>query len=152
MARLLSPFSPSMALLLGCFALVLPPCSNGHASPKVDPNIRQKACDGQLVGPNSTVGNFGMQLGSDWAIITPQGDTSGLEGCFFRVDTSVGKTILTNCVVGHRCLAVGGVQGVRGAIGNIPGGPAVDVLTQVITAVDITTIEEQAMKSCRNNN
>jgi hypothetical protein len=111
MARLLSPFSPSMALLLGCFALVLPPCSNGHASPKVDPNIRQKACDGQLVGPNSTVGNFGMQLGSDWAIITPQGDTSGLEGCFFRVDTSVGKTILTNCVVGHRCLAVGGVQG-----------------------------------------
>ena len=38
--------------------------------------------------PNSTVGNFGMQLGSDWAIITPQGDTSGLEGCFFRVATS----------------------------------------------------------------
>jgi hypothetical protein len=60
----------------------------------------------------------------------------------------VGKAILTSCVVGHRCLVVGSVQGVRGAIGNNPGGPAVNVLTQVITAVDITTIEEQAIKSC----
>ena len=150
MGRLLSRFSPSISLLLGCFALVLPSYSSGHASPKIEPTARQKPCDGQLVGPNSTVGNFGMQLGSDWAIITPQGDTSGLEGCFFRVVTSVGKAILTNCVIGHRCLVVGSVQGVRGAIGNNPGGPAVDVLTQVITAVDITTIEEQAIKSCRN--
>jgi hypothetical protein len=111
-------------------------------------DIRLKACDGQLVGPNSTVGNFGMQLGSDWAIINP--DPSGLGGCFFRVGTSVGRTILANCVVGHRCLVAGGVQGVRGAIGNNLGGPAVDVLTQIITAVDITIIEEQAIKSCRN--
>jgi hypothetical protein len=67
----------------------------------------------------------------------------------FPSRTSVGKAILTNCVLGHRRLVVGSVQGVRGAIGNNPGGPAVDVLTQVITAVDITTIEEQAIKSCR---
>ncbi len=97
-----------------------------------------------LVGPNSTVGNFGMQLGSNLAIINP--DSSGLDGCFVQVTSSIGKVIFANCVVGHRCLVVGGVQRVWGMIEN--GFGPVDVLTQVITALDITAIEEQAIKSC----
>ena len=104
--------------------------------------VGPKSCDGELVGPNGTVGSWGMRLGPEWAVINL--DSTGYEGCFFQVNGQVGKAILENCTVGHRCLVAGAVKYVRGAIGNAPGGPAVSVLTQVITAVDITTIEEKA--------
>ena len=109
--------------------------------------MQPRTCDGQLIGPGSTAGEYGMRLGSDWAIINT--DRSGLGGCFFKVDSSVGKAIFGNCTVGHRCLVVGAIQKVRGFIENLPGGPAVDVLNDLFTTLDITTIEEEAKRSSR---
>jgi hypothetical protein len=93
--------------------------------------FRPRECVGQLIGPNGSVGNYGLTLGADWGVISPDNDRSGLEGCFFRVNTTVGKKILGNCTVGQRCVVAGDVQSVRDLIGNSPGNPPVDLLIQV---------------------
>jgi hypothetical protein len=146
----LSALTPSsmFSLSLASLATVLLACSTVGAQPKADQTRMQpRACDGQLIGPNSTAGDFGMRLSPDWAMINT--DSSGLDGCFFKVNSSVAKAIFANCTVGHRCLAVGAVQKVRGFFGNAPLNPAADVLNDLFTSLDITTIEEEAKKSCR---
>jgi hypothetical protein len=152
MGSLLSPLSliPSSIFSLSIASLtIVLSCSSVGAQPKADQTRMQpRACDGQLIGPGSTAGEYGMRLTSDWAIIST--DRSGLGGCFFKVDSSVGKAIFANCAVGHRCLVVGAIEKVRGFFGNVPGGgPAADVLNDLFTTLDITTIEEEAKRSCR---
>jgi hypothetical protein len=140
-----------LLLLFVCFVGTLMACSVGRAKPKGGQHIRYKACDGQLGGPNSTVGKSDMRVGPGTAIIVPP-NSSGLDACFFYVGTPIGKGILKICSVGHRCVVAGEVQSVRGLIVNNPGGPAVDVLTDVIATVDITTIETEAIKGCKDKN
>src|SRR5262249_19935050 len=53
--------------------------------------MQPRTCDGELIGPNSTAGEWGMRLSSDWAVVGA--DRSGLGGCFFKVDSLVGKAI-----------------------------------------------------------
>jgi len=110
-------------------------------------HMQPRTCDGQLIGPGGTAGDYGMRLTSDWATINT--DRSGLDGCFFKVDSAVGKAIFANCTVGHRCLVVGAIQRVRGFFGNAPGGPAAHVLNDLFTALDITKIEDEAKRSSR---
>lgn len=132
-----------VAALVACFGAS---DSSARDAPTGPTELRE--CVGQLVGPNSVVGSFGLALGSEMGIIHPSDDASGQEGCFFRVNTAVGRKISERCVVGHQCVVAGGVQRIRGAIGNNPGAPAVDVLSQVITVVDITEIERRAVQEC----
>jgi hypothetical protein len=147
----LSTLIPSsmFSLSLASLTIVLLACSTVGVQPKADQTRMQpRACDGQLIGPNSTAGQYGMRLSQDWAMVSTE--PSGLGGCFFKVDSSVGKAIFANCTVGHRCLVVGAVQKVRGFFGNVPGGgPAADILSDLFTTLDITTIEEETKRSCR---
>jgi hypothetical protein len=94
---------------------------NQAAARDVLTTARPRDCVGQLLGPNSSVGNFGLTIGVEIAAIIPDDDRSGPGGCFFAVNTPAGRSIYAHCIVGQRCVVAGRVQSIRGAIDNNPG-------------------------------